>query len=88
MSTMQRVTLSLPSDILVQARELSEGNLSQFVSHVLQEYVIREQKRVIREALIAASIANAEEALALAEEFRYVDYETTMRYVPASPELE
>jgi metal-responsive CopG/Arc/MetJ family transcriptional regulator len=76
MSTMQRVTLSLPSDILVQVRQLSDGNLSQFVSTVLQEYLTREQKRILREALITASIAHAEEALALAEEFRYADYET------------
>jgi metal-responsive CopG/Arc/MetJ family transcriptional regulator len=76
MSTMQRVTLSLPSDILVQVRQLSDGNLSQFVSTVLQEYLTREQKRILREALIVASIAHAEEALALAEEFRYADYET------------
>ena len=88
MSNTRRVTLTLPADVLAHAREMSQGNLSQFVGNILREHL--EQKRLerLREELIAGYTANAEEALAIAEEFRYADYETTMKYVPPSPELE
>jgi metal-responsive CopG/Arc/MetJ family transcriptional regulator len=82
MSTMQRVTLSLPPDLLGQVREMSEGNLSQFISKVLREYLEQEERRQLREALIAGYIENAEEALAIAEEFRYADWEAIKLYAP------
>lgn len=88
MNTTQRVTITLPPDILTQAREMSDGNLSQFIAAVLKAHFEQEKRRKLREALIAAAIAKAEEDLAIAEEFKYVDYETVMKYVPPSPELE
>jgi metal-responsive CopG/Arc/MetJ family transcriptional regulator len=88
MITIQRVTLTLPGELVTQARELSNGNLSQFVSQVLSDYIAQEHRRRLREALIAGAIAQAEEALAIAEEFSYTDYEVTMRYCPPSHEQE
>jgi Post-segregation antitoxin CcdA len=88
MSNMQRVTLTLPTDVLTQAREMSQGNLSQYVANLLREHFESERRRLLREALIAGAIANAEEDLRIAEEFRYADYEVTLKYVPPSPELE
>jgi len=88
MSKMQRVTLTLPNDVLTQARAASQGNLSQFVSDILREHFEYQRLEQLREALIAGCIANAEEDLALAEEFRYADHEVTMKYVPPSPELD
>ena len=88
MSNTQRVTLTLPSDVLAQAREMSQGNLSQLVGNILREHFEQKRLEQLREELIAGYIANAEEALAIAEEFRYADYEVTMKYVPPSPELE
>ena len=88
MSAMQRITLTLPADVLAKARELSQGNLSQFVGRVLHEYLERVRLEQLRDALIAGCIANAEDDRAIAEEFRYSDYEVTMKYVPPSPELE
>jgi metal-responsive CopG/Arc/MetJ family transcriptional regulator len=77
MSTTQRVTLSLPPDLLGQVREMSEGN---------REYLEQEERRQLREALIAGYIENAEEALAIAEEFRYADWEAIKLYVlPYTP---
>ena len=55
---------------------------------LLRQHFEYEQRRILREELIAGYIANADEALAIAEEFRYSDYEVTMKYVPPSPELE
>ena len=88
MNTVQRVTLTLPAELLAQVRELSQGNVSQFVANVLRQHFEHEQRRILREELIAGYIANADEALAIAEEFRYSDYEVTMKYVPPSSELE
>jgi metal-responsive CopG/Arc/MetJ family transcriptional regulator len=88
MSKTQRVTLTLPADLLEQLRAVSDGNLSGYIARVLREYLEGERRRELREVLIAGYIANAEEALELAEEFRYADYEVTMKYVPPSPELE
>src|SRR5947208_8007307 len=88
MSNLQRVTLTLPADVLTQARELSQGNLSQFVANILRQHSEQEQRRILREELIAGYSANADEALAVAEEVRYADYEVTRKYVPPSPELE
>ena len=88
MSNLQRVTLTLPADVLARARVMSEGNLSQFVAKILSEHVEKERVRMLREELVAGYIANAEEALAISEEFRYADYEVTVKYVPPSPELE
>jgi len=88
MSNTQRVTLTLPSDVLAQAREMSQGNLSQFVGDILRENFEYKRLEQLRDALIAGAIANAEEDRAISEEFRYADYEVTMKYVPPSPELE
>jgi metal-responsive CopG/Arc/MetJ family transcriptional regulator len=82
MSATQRVTVSIPNDLLGQVREMSEGNLSQFISTVLRDYLEQEERRKLREELIAGAIANAEEALAISEEFRYADWEVIKLYVP------
>jgi len=82
MSNLQRVTLTLPTDLLTQARELSNGNLSQFVATMLREHFESEQRRSLREELIAGYIANAEEALEMAEAFRYAEDEAVALHVP------
>jgi metal-responsive CopG/Arc/MetJ family transcriptional regulator len=88
MSAFQRVTITLPTEVLAQARELSQGNLSQFVANVLSEYFNGERRRQLREELIAGYIANAEEALATAEEFHYAEDEADVRYSPPHVEIE
>lgn len=82
MSNLQRVTLTLPADVLTQARELSQGNLSRFVANMLSEHFESEQRRILREELIAGYIANAEEALEIAEAFRYAEDEAVALHVP------
>jgi metal-responsive CopG/Arc/MetJ family transcriptional regulator len=88
MSKSQRVTLTLPADVLAQAREASQGNLSQFIGDILREHLDHKRLEQLRDALIAGAIANAEDDRVIAEEFRYADYEATLKYVPPSPELE
>jgi metal-responsive CopG/Arc/MetJ family transcriptional regulator len=88
MSKTQRITLTLPLDVLAQAREASQGNLSQFIGDVLREHLEYKRLEQLRDALIAGATANVEDDRVIAEEFRYADYEVTMKYVPPSPELE
>jgi hypothetical protein len=82
MSTTQRVTITLPVDVLEQARTESEGNLSRLVAIVLRDHFERERLRQLREDLIAGYIANAEDDLATAEAFRYAEDEAVALYVP------
>lgn len=88
MDKTERVTLTLPASVLAQAREQSQGNLSRFIAQVLHEHFEHERLQELHDALVAGATAHAEEDLAIAEEFRYADYEVTMKHVPPSPELE
>src|SRR5437773_9196603 len=82
MSKTQRVTLTLPADILTQARAASQGNLSQFIGDVLREHFEYKRLEQLRDALIAGAIANAEDDLETAEAFRYAEDEAVALYVP------
>jgi metal-responsive CopG/Arc/MetJ family transcriptional regulator len=82
MSTVQRVTLTLPVDVLTQVRELSQGNLSQLVAHILRDYVEHEQLQQLHNQLVAGYQANAEEALEIAAAFRYAEDEAVALHVP------
>jgi hypothetical protein len=82
MSNLQRVTLTLPADVLEQARAMSQGNLSKFVANMLSEHFEHERRQQLREALIAGAIANAEEDLEIAGAFRYAEDEAVRLYVP------
>ena len=82
MSTVQRVTLTLPADLLVRVRELSQGNVSQLVAHILRDYVEHEQLQRLHDELVAGYQANAEEALEIATAFRYAEDEAVALHVP------
>ena len=82
MSTVQRITLTLPADVLSQVRELSQGNLSQFVAHILRDYVEHERLQRLHNELVAGYQANAEEALEIATAFRYAEDEAVALHVP------
>ena len=80
MSLRQRVTLTLPEDLVSQVKTLSRGNLSQFVTDVLQEHVRALRREELSQALEAGCKAEAETDLALSEEFRFSDWEVTERF--------
>ncbi|MFL5803103.1 MAG: hypothetical protein ACJ8CR_15365 [Roseiflexaceae bacterium] len=82
MSKTQRVTLTLPADVLAQARAASQGNLSGFVAQVLHDHFEDERLQLLHDALVAGAIANAEEDLEIAQAFRYAEDEAVARYVP------
>jgi hypothetical protein len=82
MSKIQRVTLTLPADLLAQARQMSKGNLSHYIGNILREHFEYKRLEQLRDALIAGAIANAEDDLEIAEAFRYAEDEAVALYVP------
>jgi metal-responsive CopG/Arc/MetJ family transcriptional regulator len=88
MTTTQRVTITLPADVLERTRELADGNLSGFISDVLREYFEEARLQQLHDALVAAAIAKAEEDLETAAAFRYAEDEAVALYVPPYHESE
>jgi hypothetical protein len=82
MSKTERVTLTLPADVLAQAREQSQGNLSRLVAQVLHDHFETKRLQELHDALVAGAIAHAEEDLEIAQAFRYAEDEAVARYVP------
>ena len=78
----RRITLTLPEDVVAQARVLCEGNFSQFVTKVLREHLDGVRRQELRSALEEGYKAEAEHDLAVSEDFRIVDHEMTDRFTP------
>ncbi len=75
MTTRERVTLSIPSDLLAQVKEASAGNLSKFFVEILENYLEDMRLQKLEQDLIAAALAKADEDLAIAHEFRFIEHE-------------
>jgi metal-responsive CopG/Arc/MetJ family transcriptional regulator len=82
MSQSQRITLSLPADLVASARAVSGGNLSRFVASVLRRNLERLRRQELRKALTAGYAAEADLDLAICEECRHVDRETAEHAEP------
>ena len=78
----QRITLSLPADLVSAARAASGGNLSRFVASVLRHNLARIRRRELRKALAAGYAAEAELDLAICDEYRHVDREMAEHQEP------
>lgn len=76
----KRVTLTLPAEVVAEARAASRGNLSRFVTDTLRKRLERIRRHELRKALIEGCIAEAELDLAICKEWAYVDWETTQKY--------
>lgn len=74
-SQSQRITLSLPTDLITAARVASGGNLSRFVASVLRRDLERTRRRELRTALELGYAAEADLDLAVCDEYRHVDDE-------------
>jgi hypothetical protein len=75
-SRKEKVTLTLPSEVMDAVREEAEPRgYSKFITEAVT-YYIREQRRLaLRERLIAGYQADAERDQALAEEWRHAEEE-------------
>jgi hypothetical protein len=82
MNKTERVTLTLPADVLAHAREQSQGNLSHFVAQVLHDHFEHERLQRLHDALVAGAIAHAEEDLQIAQAFQYAEDEAVALHVP------
>ena len=70
-----RVTLTLDRQLLEEARLLSGGNFSRFISSLLEERLYELRRQRLREELRAGYEAEAAHDLEIAAEYRYVDDE-------------
>jgi hypothetical protein len=74
-----RVTLTLDRKLVEQARRLSDGNFSRFVSQLIEERLEALHRQQLREALRAGYAAEAELDLEIACEYQFAENESTHR---------
>lgn len=83
MSAKEKVTLSLPSELMAQVRELApERGQSEFIAAAITYYLSARQRRALRERLVAGYQAHAAEDAALAGEWRAADDGAWLDEVP------
>ena len=76
MSPKEKVTLTLPSEVMEAVREEAEPRgYSKFIAEAVTYYVQERRRSALRERLIAGYQAGAERDRALAEEWRHVEEE-------------
>jgi len=78
----QRITLTLPEDIIAEAKGLCQGNFSQFVTKVLRDHLEAVRIQQLRIALEAGYKADADLDLAVSDGFRHSDHEMAKRFTP------
>ena len=82
MSRKEKVTLTLPSDVMDAVREeAAPRGYSKFIAEAVTYYVRERQRSALRERLIAGYQASAEHDQALAEEWRPLEEEVWQEYV-------
>ena len=70
MSVTEKVTLALPIDVMESVRTLSPPRRqSQFIAEAIRSFVVEQQRKSLRERLIAGYQANAVTDIAIAAEW-------------------
>ena len=83
MATTEKVTLTLPQDLMDTVRELAPPRgQSKYVAKALRYFIEEEEKRILREELIAGYKATAEESAAIAADWMPLGQEAWERYAP------
>jgi len=83
MTVKEKVTLTLPRDLMEQVREMaSPRGQSQFVAEAVEYFIEEKRRQTLREKLIEGYKAMAEESLAITKEWEQVGDETWLKYVP------
>ncbi|MGD8473013.1 MAG: hypothetical protein PVH59_02750 [Anaerolineae bacterium] len=76
MSQKEKVTLTLPSEVMDAVREEAEPRgYSKFIAEAVIYYIQEQRRSALRERLIAGYQADAERDQALAEEWRHAEEE-------------
>lgn len=83
MATTEKVTLTLPRDLMESVREMApQRGISRFVSEALEYFIAARRRHALRERLKAGYLADAEMDRETANEWQAVERETWARYVP------
>jgi metal-responsive CopG/Arc/MetJ family transcriptional regulator len=84
MSEKEKVTLTLPSELMDAVREEAEPRgISKFVAEAVTYYLQEQHRSALRERLIAGYQASADRDRALAEEWRPLEEETWQESLPS-----
>ena len=76
MSQKEKVTLTLPSEVMDAVREEAEPRgYSKFIAEAVIYYIQEQRRSALRERLIAGYQASAERDQALSEEWRHAEEE-------------
>lgn len=82
MSRKEKVTLTLPSEVMDAVRqEAAPRGYSRFIAEAVTYYVQEQRRQALRERLIAGYQATAERDQALAEEWRPLEEEAWQKGV-------
>jgi hypothetical protein len=80
-SQKEKVTLTLPSEIMDAVREEAPPRgYSKFIAEAVTYYIQQQRQAALRERLIAGYRASAERDQALADEWRHVEEEVWPEY--------
>lgn len=74
-----RVTLTLDKRLMEEARVVSGGNFSRFVSGLLEDRLDALRRQRLREELRDGYLSEAADDLEIAQEYRFVDDEIAQR---------
>ncbi len=84
MATTEKVTLTLPQDLMDTVRILAPPRgRSKYVAKAIRYFIEQEEKRILREELIAGYQATAKESATIAAEWMPLGQEAWERFVPA-----
>ena len=82
MATTEKVTLTLPKDLMDTVREIApQRGISRFVSEALEYFIEARRRQALRERLKAGYLADAALDREMAEEWRPLEEEAWTRYV-------
>ena len=82
MATTEKVTLTLPKDLMDTVREIApQRGINRFVSEALEYFIEARRRQALRERLKAGYLADAALDREMAEEWRPLEEETWRRHV-------
>jgi metal-responsive CopG/Arc/MetJ family transcriptional regulator len=83
MPSVEKVTLTLPKDLMQAVREMAPPRgQSKFVAEAIEYFIRERQRQALRERLIAGYQANIAADAATNAEWELVDDETWLNHVP------
>ena len=83
MAATEKVTLTMPRDLMKEVRKLAPPRAqSKYIADAVRYFIEEQKSQALRERLIAGYVANAEADAALAAEWEATDIVDWERYAP------